>query len=153
MSVYRLETRKAGGELIKQGTAWQLGIDLLVTAFHVVGDQGKWYHEILQGAGYHLFYSGEAFDQPLQPLDHDSRADIAVLKSPKPLPHSSLITSEFGAVDDVRWSADGYPSVTGEKVFRLNGRIAAVHANGTAEDLQLTLDQGDAVSWEGLAVR
>jgi len=85
----------------------------------------------------------------LDPLGHDSKADIAVLKSPKPLPPSHLIPSEFEVGEDARWGADGFPAVTGEKIFRMKGLVAAVRSDGAADDLQLTVDIGDSVTWEG----
>jgi hypothetical protein len=115
MSIYRLASRKASGEFIKQGTAWQLGTNLLVTAFHVVGDEGKWYCEAFQNATYDLIGAGEASNEHLQPLGHDSKADIAVLKSPKPLPSSPLVPGEFEVVDDARWWVDGLPDRHGRK--------------------------------------
>lgn len=150
MSVYQFVVVQ-GDKPYKRGTAWQLGADLLVTAFHVVGEnlEDKWLHEAVPGATYHVIGAGPASDDPLDPVDHDSKADIAVLRSRKPLPGQPLEPSEVEAVDEARWRADGFPKVTDEKVFRLTGTVAAVRANGAADDLQLTVDLHTSVSWEG----
>ena len=149
MSVYRLEVRKKDGSLLKVGTAWQVTTDLLVTAYHVVGVEfGKWYHTIVEGAEYHLIDRGQVIDKALSPISDNSYEDIAILRSSKLLRGPTLCLATTDPADDSRWFSDGFPSVTGDKVFRLTGRVAAVDTL-SRHGLQLTVDQGGSASWEG----
>jgi len=150
MSIYRIECRQGGKAIIGHGTAWQLEENLCVTAFHVVGNQAedKWLHEVDQTITYHLVGGGEASNYPLQPFAQDTKADIAVLRSAKPLPLTPLVLSE-SVVEDARWRADGFPTITGDEAFRLTGTVVAVRSRGAADDLQLTVDQGTFGSWKG----
>jgi hypothetical protein len=149
MSVYRLEVRHPDGTLLKAGTAWRVTANLLVTAFHVVGeDYGRWLHTMVDGAQYHLLDGGQILDKRLIPIGENSYSDIAVLKTTTPLSAPIMLLAASDPADDSRWSSDGFPSVTGERVFRLTGRVAAVHPNEKHE-LQLTVDQGGSNSWEG----
>ncbi len=68
-------------EILWGGTAWLLGPQTVVTAFHVVGDarRGEWLGAKLPGLEYRLLAADGSI--ALQPLDADEAADIAWLKA------------------------------------------------------------------------
>jgi tetratricopeptide (TPR) repeat protein len=137
--------------VVKQGTAWPLSSDLVATAFHVVGNRevGTWFHEALKDVVYHLEVVGRESPLTLKQVDRDPTADIAILRSAQPFDASDVMSLEADeAVEGSKWRAEGFPDYIGKDFF-LTGTIEAVHRHDAHDDLQLTVNQGSNVSWEG----
>lgn len=148
MNSYRIVVRTAEQDF-DQGTAWPVSGDLVCTAFHVVGNCGvaKWAHELDPARSYWL--DGDGGPISLHPAAFDARADIALL-SREPMPDEPLALADFSRAG-VAWKAVGFPGFHYEHPFTLSGKVVAVarHDNGRA--VQLTLDQGADVAWEGVS--
>ena len=137
MSAFRLRVYVGGssgsaapGQLVSQGTAWQIGPDVVATAFHVVGklERRRFYHEGLPEVQYRLVLSdderGET-ETALQPLGCDYYADVALLRVSQPLPSPTLrLRATLDAAAGQAWSARGYPRFMHGRPFTLSGRVA-----------------------------
>jgi tetratricopeptide (TPR) repeat protein len=148
---YPLEVR-LGGKPIEQGTAWFLKQNLVVTAFHVVGNREaqNWTHDRpnYEQAEYCLLVDNCSF--VLEPLCFDVAADVALLKcepthNATPLPLATVIPL------NAQWSAPGYPGFLQGKGFTLTGRITALGDNLRNNSIQLLVDQRTEMTWAGVS--
>ena len=148
MNSYRIVVRTADQDL-DQGTAWLLTRDIVCTAFHVVGNcsAAKWAHELDPARSYWLDCEGGPIS--LNAAAFDARADVAVLwrqsTAEGPLPLADFSRS------GVAWKAVGFPGFHDERAFTLSGEVVAVAGHDTGRAVQLTLDQGADVAWEGVS--
>lgn len=142
------------------GTAWLIDYDLVVTAFHVVGDWGNgivasdWRHRNNPNIQYFLSHPG-APGMPVQVngLRYDAVNDVALLK-PAEAPGWQPLTSRAAAFEkpdesvepESKWSARGYPNI-GRAGFTLDGQVTAVM--GT--QIQLYVNQGTVRDWGGMS--
>lgn len=170
MSAFRLRVYVGGssgsaapGQLVSEGTAWQIGPDVVATAFHVVGklERRRFYHEGLPEVQYRLVLSdderGET-ETALQPLGCDYYADVALLRVSQPLPSPTLrLRATLDAAAGQAWSARGYPRFMHGRPFTLSGRVTDLRGDTGSSALQLLVDQdtratsgGDA-PWEGMS--
>ena len=150
--MYALEVRTAPGDgvgrVIKQGTAWFLRPDLIVTAFHVVGVRNVgWLHQ----SGPHD-YRLRPDDQKLLPLCADHEADIALLECAAPPAGVATLSLTDRLAIRARWEAKGFPKAREGKEFVLSGEItAATQGDLTDTALQLLVDQTSDAAWEGMS--
>jgi hypothetical protein len=153
MNTYRLLVKK-GKEVKKQGTAWFVRPDLVVTAFHVVGDKasGTWdsseedptvCYELLIGAG--------STPLLLHPDLCEPKADVALLRPEHSLTTSILPLSYVVLKDGAGWTGEGYPAFHLGKPFSLSGKVTAVRETDLSVALQLHVDQRTDQTWEGMS--
>lgn len=149
MKSYRLEVRypQASGRPTVQATAWRLEADLVVTAFHAVGnkDVPDWAHAEAPDTGisYRLIVPG-GDEVELLPACYDAAADVALLTCE---PFDGFDPPVFAASirEGEPWRADGYPGLAGRDSFTLTGKVVRVRR----DRLQLLLDQQTEVDWGG----
>src|SRR5262245_5526546 len=148
MNSYRIVVRTANQDL-DQGTAWLVSGNLVCTAFHVVGNCGaaKWAHELDPGRSYWL--DGDGGPISLSAAAFDARGDIALL-SRESAPDQPLSLADFSRAG-VEWKAVGFPGFHDERPFTLSGKIVVVAGHDTGRAVQLSLDQGADVAWEGVS--
>jgi hypothetical protein len=154
VSAYLLSV-KAGERVLAQGTAWLLGPDLAVTAFHVVGKlpARAWLHEI-PGSGAGVTYTlrdGER-ELALDPAICDLGADVAMLRC-RELPAAPRVLALLDAAPPkgAGFDAEGYPAFRRGAPFTVSGRITEVRGEVSSTALQLLFDQGTNATWAGLS--
>jgi hypothetical protein len=156
MKSYRLEARKANGEAINRGTAWVIDRNVVATAFHVVSDDPKsrWLHEFAD-VSYWLICDDTDTKIRLEPVNCDSRADVALLRvSPdltgaKRPPLQILPVCEWGASVGTSWSAPSYPKIADASPVTLTGKIKSIRHERGNHVLELRVSEGGRVSWAG----
>jgi hypothetical protein len=143
----------AGGGQLTQGTGWPLRPDLIVTAFHVVGNvlARGWLHESRPDVSYHLLRDCD--EGPLlDPLLYDPDTDVAILCCTPPLhPGEVLRSADAPASPDTNWDAETHPVFRGGQPFTLSGTVKAVREDRSSQALQLLVEQGTRVSWDGVS--
>lgn len=142
------------------GTAWLVDDDLVVTAFHVVGDRGngivasEWSDRNNPNIQYFLSHP-TASDMPVRVngLRYDVANDVALLrlaKSPEwqPLPTraAAFVRPDETVEAESKWSALGFPNV-GSAGFTLDGHVTAVMGS----QIQLYVNQGTVRDWGGMS--
>src|SRR5262249_34476356 len=80
----------------------------------------------------------------------DARGDVALLSRREPAPDEPLMLADFSRAG-VAWKAVGFPGFHDERPFTLSGNIVAVTGHDTGRAVQLLLDQGADVAWEGVS--
>lgn len=144
----------------EQGTGWLLWPDLVVTALHVVGQEGgagQWSHDAIDPPPdvYTLTLPGGP--TPIAPLLYDPAADVALLR----LPEAALA----GAPDDAfsvlapgpplvgdPWHAVGFPAFeTSGRAIAVGGVVSLVEPAIRQSAMQLLVDQGTSVAWGGIS--
>jgi hypothetical protein len=156
MKSYRLEARKASGEIINRGTAWVIDRNIVATAFHVVSDalKSRWLHEFAD-VSYWLICDDTGTKIGLEPVNCDSRADVALLRvSPdltgaKRPPLQILPVCEWGASVGTSWSAPSYPEIADAALVTLTGKIKSIRHERGNHVLELQVSEGGSVSWAG----
>ena len=142
---YQLRVILDGGEK-KRGTAWFLREDLVITALHVVADDtGQWLSDVFPNVQYRLEL--ERTDPiPLEPVVADARADIALLRSVKPVTGASalILAAEALTKPDAHWNTVGYPEFHPD-AFGLGGTVTAAFRGGATP---LDSDKGHQRSLE-----
>jgi hypothetical protein len=146
-----IEVQSKDGGFLSQGTGWFLRPGVVVTALHVVGKlppQLGWMHSVPgnEGATYNFVHVGMS-TLALRPLCFDASADIALLQCDPPL--SDAIKVELAGEPPLnqKWYADGVPGFDPTVEWTLSGNIVSVRG----DRLQLVVDQGTQVSWQGVS--
>jgi hypothetical protein len=152
VNAYPLVVREAGSPP-RQGTAWLLGPDLLVTAFHVVGVASlRAFRHEKPGSTVTYYLVDAGREVLLEPVACDLRADIALLQCQTPLAaHSVLPLAEALPARRAGFHAEGYPGFHGGAPFTISGSITAVREETSNQALQFFVEQGTQVSWEGIS--
>jgi hypothetical protein len=162
-----LEVRDAGdaggigaGALVKTGTGWILDDHRVVTAFHVVGENGhgiapsEWRQRLWPRVHYYLV-NPDFPDQPalLDPDRFDAANDIALLRINTDLPWLAAVGVAVAlerpdgfVAPGSKWSSRGFPNV-GQAGFTLDGHIA----DAQNLRLQLSVAQGTIRDWGGMS--
>jgi formylglycine-generating enzyme required for sulfatase activity len=151
MNGYRLTIQdKDGNDTGEQGTAWFLRPDLVLTAFHVVGNQAlrEWFQAAPEREEDTFWLIGLPGDGKvrLNPGCFDATADVALLTCP-PVNGIRRLTLASAAARGTTWWADGFPGFARGKVWALTGSISA----DRGDRLQLLVDQGTQVPWGGMS--
>ena len=152
MRTYRLIVEAADGEQLSQGTCWYASPTRVVTAFHVLCNEGseRWFHE--DDAGVRYVLEGESGPIELTRDKHDASTDLATLIAPARTDARATITRRAPATH-AKWSSDAWPAKQSGEKRCLLGEVAGQGGAGTAASLQLLIkqvdrDPGDA-SWAG----
>ncbi len=150
MTIYRLNVLQ-NGKQVARGTAWLASPDRIVTAFHVVGDgegpDAAWLSDRLEGVEYRLADGGLA----ATPEMADPQADLALLRLAGEAKTSAIRLADGVKVcPDARWRASGYPAFH-DGPFTLSGTLTAVSEARTGQALQVLVEQGTQVNWEGVS--
>lgn len=153
MTSYLLEVRAQGGQKkLEQGTGWLLRPDIIVTAFHVVGAKtpGDWFHKGPEAdVTYHLRVGSH--EVTLEPLVFDVQADVALLRLVQPAATFAVMQlAEMEPARHAPWHGAGYPGFHHGKLFTLSGRVVD-QSHDARGALQLTIDQGAQVKWDGIS--
>lgn len=152
MNCYLLEVW-AQGQRKEQGTGWLIASDVVVTTFHVVGSiltRQWWHHAPGSDAIYQLVTGTKTIK--LEPLDFDADADLAFLRVvEKSAELEVLKISTRPSQQDARWVGLAFPAFHNGKAFALSGRVSFLFAKESKRNLQLTIEQGSRVSWEGVS--
>ena len=149
---YRIEVR-ATDRIQSQGTGWLVSSNIVVTAFHVVGEQTAiaFYHEGLNDIQYILQAGGSEYT--LTPLIFDNHADIAFLSLSESVPSLSIL--KLASVDrqapGTLWRGQGFPKFRNNRPYTLEGRITSLQGWYVEDSMQLLVDQGTQTSWEGMS--
>ena len=152
---YRLVTL-VNGKSFREGTAWLFAERRVVTAFAIVGDpaSANWFRDSEACFSYWLDVGGPARCR-LSPLGKDPEADLAVLEilgsqtAGSPL----RVTQREFVRRGTRWWTEGFPSGQEFKrqAFVLEGTVAQYAPGRLCRQLQLHVQQGAHISWEGMA--
>lgn len=136
------------GLAVEQGTAWPASPRHVFTAFHVVGhcDTRRWAHELDPERTYQL-HDGRT----LRPLGFCTTGDVALLEIQGAGAPAWLAIATGAVAADARWTAHGFPGFANGRAFTLRGTIAAVDPQESSRSLQLTVDQGTEVAWNGIS--
>lgn len=152
MRAFSVEVHDGGGGLIKQGTGWLLAPDLVVTAFHVVGDRlaGKWHHELTEKTVIELVAGAER--RTIHPLAANIDADIALLSCPLPIEHISVLPLADTLPDEnAMFIAPTYPAFYRGQLLLVTGKINMNLEAALNRRVQLGIDQGSSIAWGGIS--
>lgn len=148
MQSYRLEVRN-GDTVLSYGTAWCLRHSIVITAFHVVGKQEHWLHEVFPGTQYLLLNSLDD-PVPLWPRNCSIASDVAVLTLDVPLlTAEQLELAQQAPERDARWFAPSYASLANGRAITLSGNVVEGNISPSSSFIQLLIDQHTDVDWEG----
>ncbi len=156
-SVVLLESLTADGTT-SYGTGWWIAAypsssAWMVTAFHVVGEEGEWRSDtfrIVDEAGDYLV--DEAGDEvALNPVTALPEADLALLATNAPLTGRTAPLRLGRPTANRDWHADGFPEINFREKFSLNGQVIRVEAGSSPRALQLGVAQGTGVHWGGVS--
>jgi hypothetical protein len=123
---------------------------MFVTAFHVVGNvpTRRWRHELEEGVSYHLLGDEEV---ELEHVTYDAVADLALFRPRNGWRSATIFSLGRPAARDRSWRTESFPAFHERKVFTLTGRISEVRGHSSHDALQLLVEQGTHVSWEGVS--
>jgi len=146
-----IEVQSKDGRFLSRGTGWFLRPDVVVTALHVVGKlhpQLGWMHDVPgdKDATYH-FVSAGVSKLALKPLCFDASADVALLQCEPPRNDAIKVVLADVFPTQAQWYADGLPGFDSKVEWTLSGKIVSVRG----DRLQLVVDQGTQVSWQGVS--
>lgn len=152
MQSYLLEVRtQSSNQLLSQATAWFITVDVVVTAFHVVGrrEVPGWLHE-QPGLTIRYLLSVNGQRIQLDPLAFDNEADVALLKLSQERVQADILRldSRLPSIH-AQWNGTAFPGFHNGLPFALSGQVANVRPSVTHEALQLTLEQGAQLDWRG----
>ncbi len=152
MATYRLITA-SDQRPVAQGTAWFLRPDVVVTAFHVVGDlaTATWHCEEVPTITYKLVDHVNASPLALSPDFAEPHADVALLRSARECPTAVLPLGDSLPAAGAPWTSEGYPAFRRGAPFTLSGRVTEVRATELNTALQLLVDQRTEQTWEGMS--
>lgn len=139
------------GKSVGQGTAFQCET-YVVTAFHVVGtrEEGFWRHELQQGVRYLLELASGRYVE-LEPVIADSGADVALLKASATVFASPLQLARPSEIEGLTWRTVGFPLINDDE-YALDGTVTHVGESWwTPRALQLLVNQGTSVQWDGIS--
>lgn len=144
---------EVNGKVVHQGTAFPCE-GYVVTAFHVVGarEDGLWLHEIQHGVRYSLKLA-LGCDVELEAVIADSGADVALLKASATALASPLRLARPSDIAGRPWQTVGFPSSIDEGEYALDGTVTRVGESSwwTSRALQLLVNQGTSVAWDGIS--
>lgn len=160
-----LTVEAPGGAVTKQGTAWLLWPDRVVTALHVVGHSrgvGQWAGDIRadQEISYRVRIPWEKQGEnvvAITPWIFDARTDIAILKLPKEAADRApdgafFVLAEERPCPGDPWRAVGFPAfATDAKALALGGVVSYVGRDLANDTIQLFVDQETSAQWGGVS--
>jgi len=154
MNTYRLLV-KQGKKVKRQGTAWFVRPDVVVTAFHVVGDQTSraWDSEEDPTICYELLAGIGGAPISLRSDLCDLQADVALLCSTDAVPAVSILPlSSIAVREEATWRSEGYPIGESGKPFALSGRVTKIWDRDPSEALQLFVRERTGAELRGESV-
>lgn len=150
MNSYRVLVKDKDGRIYSHGTGSFLRSGLVVTAYHVVGNENQpsWCHLVpgQEESTYWLDGLPNNEEVQIKPACYNSAGDVALLTCELEVAvrtYSIATTVAEGKV----WDVDAFPEIDRGHISALSGTVTRVRENR----LELYIKQGVFVSWAGVS--